>query len=485
MKKAYINILLLIVASLFVTVFSVSTSPLYEFRDCLDQDLFLLIGKYWAKGCVPYVELWDQKGPLIFLIDAVGFYLCGDRVGVYLIQIAFMWANLILLYKIFRSNKVSVSTTAVYVCVFLVAYLLLYNSGNMLEEYILPLLILSIYSQYKWVQGYITGNKTTHRPLYSILYGFTFSFALFTRLTNALGLCGGVGFIAVLLVFSKSWRNLLGNIGGFILGFAVLALPLCIYFYQNDALYEMWYGTFIFNTEYAKTSVVSGGHSMLDIAFQVCCIFTLLLSAWMIAVSERKLMGIFLLVVSLLPFLWIWNSYGYGHYSIICLPLFVLFVLEIRKMCEKISTNYKRVYKGVLYVFFMAIISITSYCQYNNGQWRYEDCREDVAFFSNILKDIPPSERNSFVSYNIRAFMYLYNDIKPCYPYFSIQDWYCINGQSMESRINTVFSSCKAKWVLAKENLIRESVQNVLDTRYCIHSKNEYKGMVYVLYKRI
>lgn len=45
---------------------STSTSPLYNIPYAGDTAMFQTIGKYWAEGSLPYVDLWDSKGPLIF-----------------------------------------------------------------------------------------------------------------------------------------------------------------------------------------------------------------------------------------------------------------------------------------------------------------------------------------------------------------------------------------------------------------------------------
>ena len=219
-------------------------------------------------------------------------------------------------------------------------------------------------------------------------------------------------------------------------------------------------------------------------AFMICCSFAIITSFVSILSPQRKLIGLYLFTVSIFPFLWIWNSHGYEHYSIICLPLFVLSVIEIRAIwIEEIP--WKRFFlKSILAVFFVLIIGLASYRRYDNGQWGYSDCRQDISFFSDIIKNIPADERNSFVSYMIPPSIYLYNEIKPCYPYFCLQSWYSFNGPSMGTRIDSVFSTCKAKWILSKETKVREKVQEVLDTHYKIYLKDEYKGMTYILYRK-
>ena len=91
MKKSFTIkeiFLFLMVAIIFVSIFSSSTSPLYStWSDSPDSPIFQIIGKYWVKGIIPYRDLWDLKGPFIFFVNAVGYWVTGSRLGVYGIQI--------------------------------------------------------------------------------------------------------------------------------------------------------------------------------------------------------------------------------------------------------------------------------------------------------------------------------------------------------------------------------------------------------------
>jgi len=53
-----------------------------------DQGVFLLEGRYILQGKAPYVALWDHKGPLLYLLNALGLLLAGgNRIGVWLLEV--------------------------------------------------------------------------------------------------------------------------------------------------------------------------------------------------------------------------------------------------------------------------------------------------------------------------------------------------------------------------------------------------------------
>ena len=68
---------LLGVSAAFLLRFSYSTSFLWPGYCGYDSAIFQTIGKYWAQGSVPYRDLFDHKGPLIFFIDMLGYWLHG------------------------------------------------------------------------------------------------------------------------------------------------------------------------------------------------------------------------------------------------------------------------------------------------------------------------------------------------------------------------------------------------------------------------
>ena len=149
-EKFYIGIMFIILSSTFVTLFSYTTSPIYsEWGDTPDSPIFQIIGKYWKEGWIPYKDLWDLKGPYIFFMDAIGYWLTGTRIGVYLLQITFMVLTLMSIYKIFAEDF-SRRNSMLMVIISLMSLSFIYEGGNLTEEYLLPFLGLSFFFVLKW-----------------------------------------------------------------------------------------------------------------------------------------------------------------------------------------------------------------------------------------------------------------------------------------------------------------------------------------------
>ena len=91
--QAAVAVGLLGLAAAFLLRFSYSTSFLWPGYCGYDSAIFQTIGKYWAEGSVPYRDLFDHKGPLIFFIDMVGYWIHG-RAGILVPQTVSLAASL-------------------------------------------------------------------------------------------------------------------------------------------------------------------------------------------------------------------------------------------------------------------------------------------------------------------------------------------------------------------------------------------------------
>ena len=109
---------------LFVFLFSMSTSPLYNSLGD-DSAIFQAVGRGWTEGLLPYVDLFENKGPLIFFVDAIG-YMIYPRSGILLLQVPMMYLSLLFAWRslgLFLSGKAKVAA-ALFTLVYYVPYAL-------------------------------------------------------------------------------------------------------------------------------------------------------------------------------------------------------------------------------------------------------------------------------------------------------------------------------------------------------------------------
>ena len=202
----------LIAATGFVLVFSESTSPLFSdyyayggVNDSGDSLQFQTIGKNWLEGLIPYKDLFDHKGPLVFLINALGFLIgFGSRYGIVLFQIIALFIVLKFVFKFAALASKRRIWGVVSSLIFLIAYAFCYSNGNSVQEYNLPFIMAACYFAVKFLTG---PAKAKHPPKYALLYGVCAGAYLMIQASNAVLVAALVLMVGVVLLYRRHFVN--------------------------------------------------------------------------------------------------------------------------------------------------------------------------------------------------------------------------------------------------------------------------------------
>ena len=241
-KVAIFHAAIFFAAVIFLYLFSYSTSPRYESFGT-DSAIFQAVGKGWAEGLLPYVNNLENKGALLFAIDALG-YLIYPRVGIFLLQIPFMYFSMLFAWRAVELYWSQSATLKIWLLMILWRAEFFYE-GNRTEEYSMPFLLASAYFFLRWLR-----NEKNFCPLsLGFFYGLGFGACVLLRTTNGLPICCYVLLTTFLLIRAGAFKNILQNFLSFWAGFATICLPFVIYFAAHGIFYDMLYGTILFNTK--------------------------------------------------------------------------------------------------------------------------------------------------------------------------------------------------------------------------------------------
>lgn len=477
MKRSGSQIILSLAFSLlFVTIFSTSTSILGNIPS-YDSSIFQIIGKGWTEGILPYSGLWDQKGPLIFFINAVGFWLLKSNLGIFIIQVISLAVATYYTISFFR-HYFSDAKSFTYTLATLAFLSICTEGGNSVEEYLLPLLMPAFFYMYEWTQQWCNNQDISHSYLYAFLYGIILAFSFLTRLTNAMGICIGALIIAIVLLQHSKWKNLLMNSLFFLLGLMVLTIPFIGYFYSKGALDEMLYGTIFYNVGYAKHSFANFGSFFSIVSFLLgyaSCIFLVIVSIITIIFnSQRRRSGYFWLMISGLTLLFFFSSFKFNHYAIITLPYLCIGIVEMKYNlpCIRNHSLKKIIRYGVgCLIFSVSLWSFHEIYQVIND---YTDRKIMAKEYQKIAKEIPHQARNSFVAYNMNPSCYLYLGITPACRFFFPQDRLIRNNPDIKTKIVETFRNCHVNWILVDTKIWDGDVRKALSARYSIYNQYGY-----------
>ena len=242
------------IAICFLLLYSYTTSPLFS-HDGMDSAVFKTMGLAWLRGYIPYQDIFDHKGPLLYFFNMLGQWIIPGRMGIFLLQCLFLTFTIVLWYRTVQLFTNSLVSFFVTLCALLVCGAVL-QEGNQCEEWMLLFLSGALYTALK----YFTQNSPTktHPWSNSLIYGLCFGAAFLIRPNDAVSYVGGIMIgVSLYMLLRKEYKQWMYNVLSFVLGICCLVVPFVIYFASKHALGDLVYGLVGFNAEY------SGGIFML------------------------------------------------------------------------------------------------------------------------------------------------------------------------------------------------------------------------------
>lgn len=224
-------------------------SPLYDFNEWSDLNIYFNIGKGMLNGLVPYRDLFDHKGPLIFLIYGIGYLISNTSfTGVYIIESLFFFVGSSAAYLLTRHHLNRLYAFIAAVC-FPLAGLFYTSQGGSAEEFIVTIQAVSLLFFVRYFQ--ISDNRR-QGVICAFVQGILLSLVFFIKM-NLVVYCIPLLLTTFLyLLFRKEYYYLIRSILFFLFGFLVVTFPIVIYFLFNSALTDFWNGYFEFNFFYAN-----------------------------------------------------------------------------------------------------------------------------------------------------------------------------------------------------------------------------------------
>ncbi len=237
---------------LFLSICS-KCSPLYPFNDWVDPNCFLTVGRSMLKGLLPYRDLFEQKGPIVYFLHAGAAAVSSTGfLGVFLAELACGTAFLYLSYKILGLFCEKPSPLHLALVAFCTYASTAFCQGDSAEEMCLPIMALCLYYFLKIIQeGKVPNSKD------GIILGVTGGAVLWIKF-SMLGFFVGVTVTLFLYVYDKKVIKscLFPLCGGVFGGLLVITAPIIIFFAANGGLNELFTVYFYHNLfSYSSSSV--------------------------------------------------------------------------------------------------------------------------------------------------------------------------------------------------------------------------------------
>ncbi len=242
------KVLILACAVIAITVCSCS-SPLYPMNSWVDVNAYFTVGKGMFRGMVPYRDLFDHKGPFLFLLYGLASLISPDSLrGGYLLEIIAAYIYLLFSYRIICFHLRNRYIIFVPIIAFITFSSRAFEQGGCPEELCLALIVFQIWMFLR--EYYKNDLQLWHYLLIGIIAG-----CIFWTKFSLVGIYIGWYIWHIINTFRGKNGKLLAKRSIMIFFGVVLAtVPWVIYFGMNGAIKD-WLEVYIYDNIFVYTSL--------------------------------------------------------------------------------------------------------------------------------------------------------------------------------------------------------------------------------------
>ena len=470
-------ILLLLIQTAFLLIFSYMTSPLFPYAHGWDSAFFQHVGAGMTKGYLPYRDFFDMKGPWLFLIEWFGQLFIYGRTGVFLMQYINMGVVLFLCYRIHEQffEGAGIWRKLIALIPFFLILAPTMEGGNNTEEWSLSFLFLSLYL----ALDYIIGDKKEHRPTCAFIYGCCFGVLSLIRIINAVLICAIVLTITISLLMEKKWKNFAYNALAFIAGVIAAFIPPLLYFGYYGEIKDMLYCTFVFGFIYGTEGE---GFGFGTGALYLFTLLFLIISFIISGVKNRR-MWILAVAYSAGMFVTLQMGNSTMHDYMLIIPGVMLGVWQLMAAFagQKMTLGRKRIAVIALLICFAypcyKMLGVCKEMIHQTSDTTNYDSVTDIASY------IPEEDYDSVWGYVVHLRFYSITDIIPYSKYCGWQEHYMELSPQIEEEIMQMLREAPPKWIVVRTSIEIENqkVKSVIENEYEVYHVNS----MYTLYRNI
>ena len=131
-----------IASGILLLLFQSTFAPRAGKAPLLDSSVYMYTGWMMKQGFLPYLNVWDNKGPVFYLMEMLG--ISGGTLTLWLFEGLLLFIAFVFCYKMFKlyvnKNIAIVSTLFL-----LLSMVFVFDRGNLVEEFALPFCFIALY----------------------------------------------------------------------------------------------------------------------------------------------------------------------------------------------------------------------------------------------------------------------------------------------------------------------------------------------------
>ncbi len=498
------------VAFCFLTAFLLlmicsRSSFLYPCNDWNDANSYFTMGKAMMNGQVIYRDLYDQKGPYLYLLYGVAYLLSNTSfAGVFVFEILAIGLFLVSGYKILRlycSENISLFLIPVLAAVTLSSKSFYW--GGAAEEFCLPFFGFSLYYSLVYFK-----EQYEDVPAYRMIFinGIFAGIMMQVKYTMLGFYFAWMAMMALAFVLKKDWKGFIKGCLIFLGAMVLTAIPWLIYFGINGALYN-WYQCYIYNNIFLYSNLTQADNGLGNRIYVLAklllwlfldnlpyFIFIVIGVIWMVCSFRTKWVEK-LNIVMLCGFLFLGIFVGGSTLPYYSIPLMVFTVLgmilpgmllmkSFRKLSGKLFVRFREISRKAVTLVSLLGIMAAGMCfayQLSMNSYFMQQEKEDY-FLYRFAEIINQEDDPTLLNVGcLDAGLYTVADIMPTCKFFQTNG---IGFEEMFEEQAAYIREGKTEFVLARNDWVPEGI----DIHYALVAEEEYEWdgvqFTYTLYQK-
>ena len=294
-------ILMFILCSFLFFTFCSNNSFLYaKFTSC-DQSWYITMGNGFIHGKIPYRDMYEQKGPIVYFLYAIVVLIAGNVRNAYYVafflEIIILTAYMYLAYKFLNKflNKYVSIILAIISAIIIADSIYLCGGGGAIEEYISPVIMWFVLIGYENIKGKPLSKKQ------SLLVGLFLGLIFWSKYVCAIPIFAVFVVWFIYKMIKKEFKETFTSIGYMMISFFALTLFILIFFLCFGALNDL-FQCYFYDNLFRYNDMISISNSTLYFTYDyapleyiiILCLF--ILTAFF-AVKDKNILYLCMLYV--------------------------------------------------------------------------------------------------------------------------------------------------------------------------------------------
>jgi len=341
----------LLISAIFFSIFGFN-SPIYKFNTDHDFQWFMTMGNGLANGKIPYRDLFEQKGPIVYFVTAFASLFPNPNLIILIIEIVSLSLFFFFAYRICRKYlndlyaliAIPVLAFAIFTC-----WCRMFSAAAV-EEFALP---IYAYFLLCWLE-FLTEKKSWNCTR-SLCLGLCFGIILWVKFTLVYFMIAPMIIWLIISIRRRQFKTILFNALCMIAGVLIVSVPILLFYALHHAIDDLFYVYFYINlTAYGSTTPIMILSSFgLVFAIGPVVLFLILWGVIRFAVKNWKeisgkiLLTAFLINVALL----VYSSRNIVYYYGGLIPYAIIGVADFLKLISNklhIVNHFKKIYTAII-----------------------------------------------------------------------------------------------------------------------------------------